>query len=709
MKPARTRAAAPRPKLPETKQRKVPRDLWAIAALCGLTVAAFANSFGAGFALDNKGLILDDARVHAATGENIGLIFQHSYWWPRGASGLYRPLTTLSYLFNYAVMGDGSNAAGYHWVNLLLHLASVLLVYALARKLLGGFAVSTWLAALWAVHPALTESVTNIVGRADLLAGAAVLGGLLLYLKSADAAGWRRAAWLAGLMVVTAIGVFSKESAVLILAVILLYELCWWRDRRVPLILGCVAVLVPLQAMLYQRSLALAADGPPDFPFTDNPLVDAGFWQAKLTAVKVMAHYMRLAVWPLHLSADYSYNQIPLATGNAADWACWILVAAAAAVVFVLFRRNRPAFFLAGFAFLAFLPTSNLLFPLGTIMAERFLYLPLIGLLACLVLGIFALAKRVRSPRLAPTLLGLLLCGFAVRTWARNSDWHDDLTLDRASVASAPQSFKTHRMLAEALYAADPDHANLQEEIDEAEKSLAILKPVPDGWSNAEIYRFAGDCYLMRGDRQKGAEAQDSYRRALAVLQRGAAILEASRARQLAKLKASGRTDLSLGANANDDLYRLLAGAYFRLGNGDKAFDAAIQSRKREPMNPQVYSQLGHILFAVHQPADAAAALMEGMLVTSDMGLRREVMDLYRAGLDREGCAIIQGPNGPALNPKCPVVHQTLCDAALDAIRIRLETGRKDIATELKRSFLQDYGCPAGPLNQVLPDARDSK
>jgi hypothetical protein len=739
VKPAKTRAAAPRPSQPKTKERALPRELWAVAALCAVTLAAFANSFGAGFALDNKALILDDERVHAATRDNIGLIFQHSYWWPRGASGLYRPFTTLSYLFNYAVLGNGSSAAGYHWVNLLLHLVSVLLVFALARKLLNGplpngrgsvmnvytpvgaatvrersrslgnFTAPIWLAALWAVHPALTESVTNIVGRADLLAGAAVLGGFLLYLKSAEAAGARRVLWLLGLMAVTAIGVFSKESAVLILAVILLYELCWWRDRRVPLILGCVAVLAPVQAMLYQRSLALAGDGPADFPFTDNPLVGAGFWQAKLTAVKVMAHYLGLAVWPLHLSADYSYNQIPLATGSPQDWICWIAMAASAGGVFVLFRKNRTAFFLTAFAFLMFLPTANLLFPLGTIMAERFLYLPLVGLLACAVIATFAAGRHLHAPWLAPVLLGALLCGFTVRTWARNGDWQDDLTLDRASVASAPASFKTHRMLAEALYGADAEHTHLDEAIAEAEKSLAILQPVPDAWSNAEIYRFAGDCYLTRGDRQKGPEAQESFRRALAVLQRGAAILEASRARQLAKLKTEGRSDLSLGANSNDDLYRLLAGAYFRLGDGDKAFDAAIESRKREPMNPEVYSQLSHILFAVHQPADAAAALMEGMLVTSDMGLRRELMDLYRSGVDTGGCAIMQGPNDPALNPQCPVVHRTLCDAALDAIRIRLDTGRKDIAAELKRSFLHDYGCPAGPLDQVLPDARDSK
>jgi protein O-mannosyl-transferase len=694
----------PSPNSPNPKRR----DLAAAAGLCLLTLLVFANSFGTGFPLDNKGLILDDARVHAATQQNVSLIFGHSYWWPRGAAGLYRPFTTLSYLFNYAILGNGDRPEGYHWINILLHLASVLLVYAIARKLMSDFWPAVWLAALWAVHPVLTESVTNIIGRADLLAGAALLGGFLLYLKSAEAAGWKRAIWLAGLMTVTAIGVFSKESAVLIVAAIVWYELVWWRERRLPLILGCVAVAVPIQAMLYQRSLALAADGPAEFPFTDNPLVLAGFWQAKLTAIRVMSNYLRLAVWPWKLSSDYSYNQVSLANGSVMDWVGWLVILAVAIAVLLLCRRNRLAFFFAGFAFLTFLPTSNLLFPMGTIMAERFLYLPLVGLLACLVMAVFAAGRRWKTTWLAPAILGILLCGFAVRTWARNPDWQDELTLARASAASSPRSFKTHQILAEALYASDPSHGNLQEVLGEAEKSLAILKPVPDARSTAEIYRFTGECYLTQGDRQ-GAAGTESYRRALAVLQRGAAILEASRARLVAELRAQGKPENLLGTSPNEDIYRLLAAAYFRLGDGDKAFDAAIESRKREPLNPQVYSQLGHILFAVHQPDDAATALMEGMLVTSDMGLRQELMNVYRGGLDRTGCAVVDGPRGPAINPRCGIVHKNLCDAALDAIRIRLETGHRDLAAELKRNFLHDYSCPAGPLNEVLPDAADSK
>jgi hypothetical protein len=109
--------------------------------------------------------------------------------------------------------------------------------------------------------PALTESVTNIAGRADLLGGMAVLSGFLMYLKSAEATGSVRVVWLAGLAIVTTLGVFSKESAVAILPLILMYELVWWREHppHRALWFGFAATLLPIAVMLYRRSVVLAA------------------------------------------------------------------------------------------------------------------------------------------------------------------------------------------------------------------------------------------------------------------------------------------------------------------------------------------------------------------------------------------------------------------------------------------------------------------
>ncbi len=65
---------------------------------------------------------------------------------------------------------------------------------------------------------------------------------------------------------------------------------------------------------------------------------------------------------------------------------------------------------------------------------------------------------------------------------------------------------------------------------------------------------------------------------------------------------------------------------------------------------------------------------------------------------------MISGPRGPAINPACEIVHKHLCAASVDTVKARLQTGRRDLAEKQKKSFLNDYGCPAAPLNQALPD-----
>ena len=186
------------------------------------------------------------------------------------------------------------------------------------------------------------------------------------------------------------------------------------------LVLGSLAMLLPIQAMLYQRAAVLWSSLPTTFPFYDNPIVGAGFVTGRLTALQVMGKYVALLAWPARLSCDYSWAQIPPAGGGATDWlgllgwrrrlrrACGCGAAAA------------HALFVAGAALLVFLPTSNLLFPIGTIMAERFLYLPAIAFAAGVVAAVDAVGKRVGDQRLVPVLLGLIAMAFAARTWVRN-------------------------------------------------------------------------------------------------------------------------------------------------------------------------------------------------------------------------------------------------------------------------------------------------
>ena len=468
---------------------------WRLMAIWALLLIAYSNSFQAGLVFDNASVIGQDPRIRQATFENIASILTGGYRYDKPTAGLYRPLTTFSFLLNYAVFGNGRRPPGYHWVNLAVHLVNVALVYALGIAILGETAPAWALAAIWGVHPLLTESVTNIVGRADLLAAFGVLAGLLCHVRAASAAGRRRLAWLAGVAAAQAAGLFSKESAVVLPGIMLAYDLTWfdrtmWR-RRAP---AYGALALPFAAFFYLRGrLHLHML----IPFADNPLVNVGFWPARLTAVKVFGKLLWLFLWPARLSADYSYNAVPLFGWRAPIWenAKTLMAVAvclgAALLVFILAVRGRrtekPILFFLAFFFVALLPTSNLIILIGSIMAERFMYLPSVGIAGCVAAVVRALGQRnsLRRPitrpitaRVAWAALGVACLALAGRTYARNSDWQDELSIWSSAVEVCPGSAKAHYNLAKALevlpgrmpeaiaeYQAalriDPDHADV--------------------------------------------------------------------------------------------------------------------------------------------------------------------------------------------------------------------------------------------------------
>jgi hypothetical protein len=683
------------------------------AALCGLvviTLAAYANSFQAGFPLDNGFLVLGDTRIRQLTAANLSRIFSHTYWWPYTESGLYRPVTTLSYLFNYAILGNTNHPAGYHAINLLLHIGNVLLVFLLVRRLTKHFWISIATGMMWAVHPVLTESVTNIVGRADLLAGMTTLGGFLLYLKSAEDPANRRWIWLAALGAVTMVGVFSKESAVAVVGVVVLYELTWWKPERLrPLLLGCLAMAPAFLAMWAARAAVLGKASPAIFPFVDNPIAGAGFWTGRLTAIKVLANYLGRLVWPVHLSADYSYSQIPLVTGTLIDWISWIVIALAAAAAGFLFFRHKIAFFAAGFAFITLLPSSNLLIPVGTIMAERFLYLPAIGLALSVALALSNLRRRVYPPQftwlpnglaIAAAVTLLIVIAFTGRTWARNKDWHDDYTLWSATVETSPRSFKAHTALAKTLLLAQkPDGPRITEE-DEA--GLAILDPLPDILNDGPVYYNVGAQDVLIGDSLRrrypdgeirmSPDSLDMYGRARTALLRSIAIREAQA--KAARQPAAPRGDETVtsaagGRNAEVFTWLLLSQTEQRLGRAGDALRSARRAQEIGPMIPSVYQRLHDALLFTHRD-DAIAAAMEGLVLTANTNLTNALIKDFVARPDNDKCAL----TGLSLNFECPSVHRLICSVSGDAARMALKGGGTEAESRVKNDLTKLYGCP---------------
>ena len=683
-------ARRPKPLRPAPAPAPWRRHALLIAAIWAAALAAYSNSFQAGLVFDSQRAILADSRIQADTPENNRLIWTQDYYFGTGSAALYRPLTTFSFLWNYSILGDGPQAAGYHAVNFALHAVNIALVYLLGLLIFQEAGPAFAMAALWALHPVLTESVTNVVGRADLLAGLGSLAGLLCYVRGAGASGWRRVAWLAALAAAAAIGVFSKESGVVLLGVMLVYDLAFapptgWRFR----VAAYLSTAAPVAVYLEMRSRVLAQVSSPVISFCDNPLLGAGFWTARLTAVKVLGRYLWLLFWPGRLSADYSYNQAPLFGWHWSTWEDWktplavLLWIALTAAAVVAYRRARPVFFFLAFFAAAIAPVSNIPILVGSIMAERFLYLPAVGFAGCVVWAARAAYRRAPAGWPAgrivlPVALALASLALAGRTYARNFDWHDERSLWASALQADPHSYKSHENMALVLLAQpQPDFAAATRQVEQA---LAILDPLPDDRNMPSVYATAGSCYRNRGEPAK----------ALAVLLRGRGIDRAWNDAVQRRNHLDGKTISAVGTPA---LYLDLGRVYRDLGQPENALEAFRFGRAIDPQT-EFFEEISRTYSGMGKPEQAAISLLEGLAMDSGQTrLVSEATELYQETAP-QSCAVSRTAAGVNLNLNCPLVHTHLCAAAHNVVGMFTEMRDAASAGAVAQNAVRAFGCP---------------
>jgi tetratricopeptide (TPR) repeat protein len=265
--------------------------------------------------------------------------------------------------------------------------------------------------------------------------------------------------WRALAAVAYLFGLFSKEVAVLLPGALLAWDLL--RRRRPDAALYSLFG-VALAIYFYFRFQALGAFGNPAelvLYRLDNVLVSLNPLQALWTAVGVFGRYAVLLVFPWRLSADYSYPQIEGA-GPGDPWA-WLGLLALAALGTLFVRSalhvwrastppatpapRAPVIVLALLIFGAFfLPVSNFVLHIGTVMAERLLYLPSVG--ACVLLALAGWRAWTASPTSGPvrpvllTVLGLVLVAGSARCLTRSLDWKDSATLHASTLRTSPRS-----------------------------------------------------------------------------------------------------------------------------------------------------------------------------------------------------------------------------------------------------------------------------
>lgn len=379
--------------------------------------------------------------------------FRH-YLFHDSFSAHYRPVQNLSFMADYWLWNN--DASGFHLTNILLHVASGLLLYSLLRCLFRQFSersnfppatasLLAWLvAALWIVHPVHSAAVDYISGRADSLAFALASGAWLLVIRARSVG----SAWLRTVLYLFAalagfLALCSREIAGIWVLLFLIHSLLFC-----PKLAGKVRILT----VIFALALVAAYAGARHFA-QGQPAAAGGNWPGSMRAMlmlRALGDYSRLMLFPANLHMERSLFQ----TQNYADRASWresasweylSILGLAAALVFAwgCFRRGpgQPVrIFGAIWFFAAYLPISNL-FMLNATVAEHWLYLPSVGFLIFIAGFLLEAPLKFHGPIAIATMLAMIALG--ARAWVRSTDWRDDEIFFRRTVAAGGMSART--------------------------------------------------------------------------------------------------------------------------------------------------------------------------------------------------------------------------------------------------------------------------
>jgi hypothetical protein len=415
-----------------------------LIVVCAFTLAAFAGIFAGDFHFDDFSTILENPHL-----DGWQSFIDH-------LDHMVRPVLYATFLLDRSLYGN--NPAGYHLLNLLLHMGSGLLIYLIFTRAAKENAPSVpfWSALLFLIHPMPTETVAYISGRASGLMSFFYLCAFFLYIKASehqDAVKLRRL-FLSGAVVSLILSLGSKETAVTFPFALLLWDLVIRRLRgtslRTTILLGhlpfwIVLLLAAAWALLHPRYTALA-----QFSFTLRP-----FWDNALSELHASAYALVLFFSPWNQNFDHdlpefhSLSQWPLPLDL-------LLLFGTAASVFILWRRSPLVAFGLGWFFIQLLPIS--LIPRNDLLSERNLYVPSIGLLLAIVaIGshftqwLTTILPRPRFVRFASmSLATALVLVLSLFTYQRNQLYHDQISLWSDAVLKSPNKARPHNNLGRA-------------------------------------------------------------------------------------------------------------------------------------------------------------------------------------------------------------------------------------------------------------------
>lgn len=593
---------------------RTPQPAWvACVLLAAGTFLLFSRALDYGFInYDDPVYLTNNPRVQA------GLTWDGIVWAFTGHADYWHPLTWISHMLDWSLFGP--DATGHRAVNVAWHALNASLAFLLCRRLTNAWALSLFSAALFAWHPLRVESVVWVTERKDVMSGAFFLLTLLAYASHADRVRSGRPAARPYALTLALFfgGLMCKPSLVTLPLVLLALDFWplqrlslrpakgWWAAHRRVILeklpffaLSAIIAVVTIRMQVAVNAFSLAV-----------PLAD------RLgNAVVSVARYLSHVIWPPHLAFFYEHP------------GAWpgLAVAGAAALGAILtatawWQRERTPWLLAGWLwFLAMLlPALGLLQVGRQAMADRYTYLPILGLQLAL-LG--SLSPRLLQSRGTGAAGVIVLAAAAALTWRQQGFWQNSESLYRRAIAVDPASAHAEAFLGYTFQEAG--------RLDEAElHARRALEIAPDNhWALLTLAN-------VQGQTKRPAEAVNTYGR-LNELYPGYArgrYLRGLLLQQLGRLPEA-EADLTRAAEMlpdNATVWLVLAETRARQRQFDAAAEAYGQVITLRPDAAEAHAGLGYMRALTGRREDAVRHWEEALRLQPEFPGLRERLERFR-------------------------------------------------------------------------------
>ena len=609
-------------------------NIFIITLIIILTALSYINTLHNSFVYDDNTYVVENRQIRSIS--NIPKAFISSYPPDAKEQGLYRPLVTISYIFDYAVWG--LNPKGFHLTNLILHILTSIIIYLLALEILKKSWPSLIAALIFALHPVHTEAVTWVVGRAEVMAGLFYFLSFLLYIKAGESISFRNRLFI-GSNISYLFALLSKEMAITLPILLFVYDYYFGFKNPSPhplpargegvnmggdkgesgiikwLTTRYLSFIVITFLYLAIRYIVLGAFGPQkNLYFTP----DIGLYERFLTIIVVIGYYIRLLFLPFNLTVDYVFPKI--ASLNLPVLIYGGMLIFSLIIISFSYKMSKRLSFAILFFYITLLPVSNIM-PIGELIAERFLYIPLISF--ALLIGIstdyFFTRFPLRFLRIIISIpLILLALFYSLLTISRNYDWKDAFTLWKSTIYTTPASSVAHNNLG-IEYAKKEGYVDAiveyKKAIELSPKYFHALANLGDAYLKIGLIDEAIDLY------KKSIEAEPDY--SIAYNNLGFAYFE----KRLYK-EALAEYKKAIELNSKDPLF------YNNLGNlyaSIKRYDDAISEYNRaisiDPLDTNAYNNLGAIYAQQGKFNEAESEVRKALAIAPENRLAKKTLE----------------------------------------------------------------------------------